>query len=63
MFKLNEEVKEGELMPLSMCRETIKDILLNQRKNRLVETTEKDLLKNARKSGKVNIVGEADSEQ
>jgi hypothetical protein len=58
MFKMIEEVKEGETMPLGMCREIIKDIILNQRKNRLVETTEKDLLKNARKSGKITIVGE-----
>lgn len=60
MFKLIGEVKEGEIMPLSMCRGTIKDILLNQRKNRLVETTEKELLKNARSSGKVTIVGEGE---
>lgn len=57
MFKLIQEVKEGEILPLGMCRGIIKDIILNQRKNRLVETTEKDLLKNARNSGKITIVG------
>ncbi len=60
MFKLLEEVKEGELMPLGMCREIIRDILLNQRKNRLVQATETDLLKNAKASGKVKIVGAAE---
>ena len=60
MFKLLKEVKQGELMPLSTCREIIKDILLNQRKNRLVETTKEELLKNAKSSGKVKILGKAE---
>jgi hypothetical protein len=58
MFKLLEKVKQGEQMPLQMCMTTIRDIILNQRKNRLIEQTENELVKKAKSDGKVKIISE-----
>ncbi len=52
-FKLIHVLDEGEQLPLIICGSLIKDILLNQRKNTLIEETEADLVKKARSAGKV----------
>ena len=55
-FKLLDVIEEGDQLPLVICGSLIKDILLNQRKNALIEETEAELVKKARSAGKVEVV-------
>lgn len=47
MFKMLNTVDAGEPLPLSMCADKIRGILLNERKIRLIEETEDKILENA----------------
>lgn len=47
LFKMLHTVDAGEPLPLSLCEEKIRGILLNERKIRLIEETEDKILKHA----------------
>ncbi len=55
LFKMLGRVKEGEQKPLSMCKEEIKAIVLNQRKRKLMDQTKKWLLDQAKMNRDVAI--------
>ncbi len=46
-FKLIDVVKIGEYLPISLCRERIKNSLLNDRRVKLIEDTENKIVKDA----------------
>ena len=48
LFKMLDIVKEGEALPLRLCREKIKNLIINDRKVKLIERTEKKIVRDAR---------------
>ena len=48
LFKMLEVVKQGESLPLKLCREQIRRIIINERKINLIEDVEDKILTNAR---------------
>ncbi|MDX2249057.1 MAG: hypothetical protein SF052_19875 [Bacteroidia bacterium] len=52
-FRLLDVINPGEQLPLSLCRDRIINIILNQRKNTLVDQTESNLIQQAKAAGKV----------
>lgn len=53
LFKMLDMVKEGEALPLRLCREKIKNLIINDRKVKLIERTEKKIVRDARASNYV----------
>lgn len=54
-FKLLNVIKPGEMLPLELCKDRIRDIILNQRKTTLIDRREKELIQKARNDKKVVI--------
>ncbi|MEZ4777498.1 MAG: hypothetical protein R3D00_30255 [Bacteroidia bacterium] len=52
-FRLLDVINPGDQLPLSLCRDRIINIILNQRKNTLVDQTESNLIQQAKAAGKV----------
>ncbi len=52
-LRILQVVREGEVLPLSLCQEQIVQIIRNERKNALIEETKNILLKQAQQSGKM----------
>ena len=52
-FKLHNTIQPGDLKPLDMCREDIERIILNQRKLKLIEQRESELVQAARNNRQV----------
>ena len=50
LFKMIDIVKPGEYLPVILCRDKIRDLLLNERKIKLIKSTEEKILSNARAS-------------
>lgn len=48
LFKMLEVVKQGQSLPLKLCREQIRRIIINERKINLIEDVEDKILSNAR---------------
>lgn len=46
-FKLIDVVKAGEYLPISLCKDRIKNSLLNERRVKLIEDTENKIVKDA----------------
>lgn len=47
MFKMIEIVDSGDYLPISMCEDKIKGLLINERKLKLIEETEQKILQDA----------------
>lgn len=47
MFKMIEIVQAGDFLPISMCEDKIKGLLINERKLKLIEETEQKILQDA----------------
>lgn len=54
-FRMLDVIDEGDLMPLSLCRDRIITIIRNQRKNALIEQTKSNLLQQAEAANKITI--------
>ncbi|MCB0836279.1 MAG: hypothetical protein KDD99_06395 [Bacteroidetes bacterium] len=54
-FRLIDDVNAGDIMPLSLVRDRIENILRNQLKNTLIEKTETDLIQQAKAAKKVIV--------
>ena len=54
-FRMLNVIKEGDLMPISLCRDRIITIIRNQRKNALIEQTKANLLQQAEDANKITI--------
>ena len=52
---ISDMVKEGELAPVEYAAQSIRDIIISTRKQKLITTLEQDLLKDARDNGKFVI--------
>ena len=52
---ISDMVKEGELAPVEYAAQSIRDIIISARKQKLITTLEQDLLKDARDNGKFVI--------
>lgn len=52
VLKLIEKVKAGEILPLSVCRAQIEEVILTHRKQQLIEQIEARYLQKAQKEGK-----------
>ena len=52
---ISDMVKEGELAPVEYAAQSIRDIIISKRKQKLITTLEQDLLKAARDNGKFVI--------
>ena len=52
---ISDMVKEGELAPLEYAAQSIRDMIISARKQKLIMTLEQDLLKDARDNGKFVI--------
>ena len=52
---VSDMVNEGELAPLDYAEQSIRDIIISTRKQKLITTLEQDLLKDARDNGKFVI--------
>ena len=52
---ISDIVKEGELAPVEYAAQSIRDIIISTRKQKLITTLEQDLLKDARDNGKFVI--------
>ena len=52
---ISDMVKEGELAPVEYAAQSIRDMIISTRKQRLIMTLEQDLLKDARDNGKFVI--------
>ena len=50
LFKMVDVVGEGGYLPVSLCADRIRELLLNERKIELIESTEEKILSNARAS-------------
>lgn len=50
LFKMIDIVTPGEYLPVILCRDKIRDLLLNERKINLIKSTEEKILSNARAS-------------
>lgn len=50
LFKMIDIVDEGAYLPVQLCEERIRALLLNERKIELIESTEEKILSNARTS-------------
>jgi hypothetical protein len=50
LFKMIDVVKPGEYLPVILCKDKIRDLLLNERKITLIKSTEEKILSNARAS-------------
>lgn len=50
LFKMLDMVEQGELLPVRLCADKIRNLILNERKIKLIESTEEKILKNARAS-------------
>ena len=48
-------VQAGKTAPLEYCSERVRDIIVNTRKHALIATLERDLLEDARRSGKYTV--------
>ncbi len=51
-FRLLKVIQEGEMLPFAACKDRIEMLILNQRKNELIEQMETGLLEDAKKSNK-----------
>lgn len=51
-FRLLKVIQENEILPFAACKERIEMLILNQRKNELIEQMERGLLEDAKKSNK-----------
>lgn len=54
-FRMIDIIEPNEQLPLSLCKEKIVNIILNQRKNTLIEQTESNLVQQAKASNKAVI--------
>lgn len=54
-YRLMDVIKEGDLLPLSLCRDRIITIIRNQRKNALIEQTKGNLLQKAIDAKKITV--------
>ncbi|MEM7373463.1 MAG: hypothetical protein AAF587_32855 [Bacteroidota bacterium] len=54
-YRLMDVIKEGDLLPLSLCRDRIINIIRNQRKNALIEQTKSKLLQKAEDAQKITV--------
>ena len=52
---ISDMVKEGELAPIEYAAQSIRDMIISARKQKLIMTLEQDLLKDARDNGKFVI--------
>ena len=52
-FKLHNIIQPGDLKPLDMCREDIRRIILNQRKLKLIEQREAELVQTAKNNRQI----------
>ena len=52
---ISDMVKDGELAPVEYAAQSIRDMIISTRKQRLIMTLEQDLLKDARDNGKFVI--------
>ncbi|HHG84231.1 MAG TPA: hypothetical protein ENJ82_05720 [Bacteroidetes bacterium] len=50
LFKMIDIVAEGDYLPVSLCKNKIRNLILNERKIKLIESTEEKILKNAQES-------------
>jgi hypothetical protein len=50
LFKMINVVEPGQHLPVILCRDKIRDLLLNERKIKLIKSTEDKILSNARAS-------------
>ena len=48
LFKMLDKVKSGAPLPVRLCKDKISNLIINDRKNELIERTEEKILKNAR---------------
>ena len=53
IFKMLKKIKEGDPKPYALCKGDIEQIILSQRKNRLLERTKGDLLQQALNGKKI----------
>ena len=55
MNRISDMVKEGELAPVEYAAQSIRDMIISTRKQKLIMDLEQDLLKDARDNGKFVI--------
>jgi hypothetical protein len=53
LFKMIDVVREGEPLAVSLCKDKILDLILNERKVSLIEKNEERILKNARTNNSI----------
>lgn len=51
-FRMIKVIQENEILPFAACKDRIEMLIINQRKNELIEQTEHGLLEEAKKSNK-----------
>ncbi len=51
-FRLLKVIQENEILPFAACKDKIEMLILNQRKNELIDQMERSLLEDAKKSNK-----------
>ena len=54
-YRLINIIEEGDLLPLRICREKIRNINLNQRRNSMIEQMQNNLVQQARSAEKYVI--------
>ncbi|MFN0203375.1 MAG: hypothetical protein ACKVTZ_17750 [Bacteroidia bacterium] len=54
-FRLLKIIKPNEVLPYSACKERIRDAILLQRKNEMIQVSEQNVLKKAQKEGKTTV--------